>query len=223
MIERCQSVMAGKRSVIFDYDGTIADTCALHECAFITALAGHAVSFRYADYLGMSTPEALRAIMRRNGRVLSADEVGALTARKRAAAAELMNSALGFVPGAEAFLRALRARGARMFVASSGSRESVHRGLGLLGIADWFEAVVTSEAVTHAKPHPEMILRLLSAYGLVASETIVVEDSAAGITAASAADVDVVCIDLSVVMPPGAGVRVFSATFTELIRMISCP
>jgi beta-phosphoglucomutase len=64
--------------------------------------------------------------------------------------------------------------------------------LGKLGITDRFLAIVTNHDVSEPKPAPEVFLEAASRLGVSPQETVVIEDSVAGVQAARAADM--ICI-----------------------------
>ena len=194
-ITKGNNVFTGKTAVIFDFDGTIANTLHLHEQAFQQALSDYPVSFRYSDYAGMSTRKAIALIFSANGHPLAEAELLQLTKKKQSGANALYKQAIGFIPGAEELIRLLHDKNFRLFVASSGSRMNVHAGLEALGVMPFFSGIVTADDVTQAKPHPEIFLTTLTQYNIPAEQAIVIEDAIAGLQAAMAAGLDAVCID----------------------------
>ena len=89
--------------------------------------------------------------------------------------------------GVRETLAALSAAGLKIAVASSTRREKVLRHLENAGIAQYFEAVIGGDTVTHSKPHPEIFLTACEALGVEPEKAIAVEDSHNGIRAAHAA------------------------------------
>ena len=57
------------------------------------------------------------------------------------------------------------------------------------GIAPLLQAIVSSDDVAEGKPHPEGYLKALASLGAEAAETVVFEDTEAGIASARAAGV----------------------------------
>ena len=210
-----------KKAILFDFDGTIADTFSLHEQAFSTALRDFDLEFRYEDYAGMSTNNAIQRIFAANGKTVTDLDLAALTSRKRKLANELYRRQVNFIPGAQAFIRQAHAAGMQLFVGSSGSRMNVGTGLETLGIASLFTGVATADDVTNAKPHPEIFLSLLQRHQLEASEALVIEDAVAGVRSAVAAGIDVVCINDGVVPEPGYTVQFLHADFFKLSNLLS--
>ena len=92
-------------------------------------------------------------------------------------------------------MRAARSAGLRQAIVTTTSRSNVQALLERHFGAGWarrFAAVVCGEDVGAKKPDPEAHLRALQLLGLQPLATLAIEDSAAGATAARAADVPVV-------------------------------
>ena len=53
------NIFNNKKLLIFDYDGTIADTETLHDEAFKCILTDYRLKFVYSDIAGLSTEDAL--------------------------------------------------------------------------------------------------------------------------------------------------------------------
>jgi HAD superfamily hydrolase (TIGR01509 family) len=189
------NLFAAKTAVIFDFDGTIADTLPLHESAFKEALAAYPLSYQYSDYAGMSTRKAISLIFLANQQELEPDQLLVLTKKKQLAANALYRKAIAFMPGAEELIRLLYDKKFRLFVASSGSHMNVHTGLEALGVFHLFEGVITADDVEQAKPHPEIFIKILEQYKIPAMQAIIIEDAVSGLQAAAAAGIDAVCID----------------------------
>ena len=62
------------------------------------------------------------------------------------------------------------------------------------GIEQYFQAGVFAEDLTKSKPDPEVFLKAAEKLGRQPEECLVLEDSAAGIQAASSANIPVICI-----------------------------
>ena len=80
----------------------------------------------------------------------------------------------------------------QMAVASGSIRASVCRQLEVIGVADWFEAVVTAEDTERHKPEPDVFLEAARRLGADPSACRVYEDSDLGIEAAHRAGMEVV-------------------------------
>lgn len=73
-------------------------------------------------------------------------------------------------------LNTLHKRGIILTIASSRSNISLHDFIHEMQLAKYITYTIGAEDVTHAKPHPEPVLKTLEAYGIAAKETLVVGD-----------------------------------------------
>lgn len=91
-------------------------------------------------------------------------------------------------PGVRALVAGLAGAGYALGVATTGRRAWVEPLLARLFPAHPFRVVVTGDHVTRLKPDPEVYHRAVELLGVAPSATLAVEDSAAGLRAAVAAD-----------------------------------
>lgn len=91
-------------------------------------------------------------------------------------------------------LEYLKKIGVRTAVATSSSRDRVDTMLAQAGLQSTFDASVCGDEVTHSKPHPEIFLRACEKLDVAPSEALVLEDSEAGIQAAYAGHIPVICV-----------------------------
>lgn len=188
------SQLQGKKLLIFDFDGTVADTSPLHAAAFEKVLSPLGVAVHYPSIAGMKTADAILRCVSTCSLDLSRDELNDLVAAKQKLVREMMRTQLVPLPGVDRFLRWARQH-YRLSMATSGSRGTVGLALEKLGYAQWFDPLVCAEDVECAKPHPEIFLKVLSLTQSVPNEAVVFEDSDAGIAAAQAAGIS--CIDVN--------------------------
>ncbi|MGV9007101.1 MAG: HAD family hydrolase [Brevundimonas sp.] len=185
--------LRSRRLLIFDLDGTLADTGTAHARAFAEILDPLGLAFRYADIAGMTTEAALARIVAANRTQLDAVVMDDLARRKRLIAREILSRDLSPFPGLVAFLDAVS--WARLAVCSSGSRGTVNQSLRTMALADRFDPVVCGEDVTRGKPEPEPFLRVLDLAGVTAADALIFEDSPSGLASARAAGIDAIRID----------------------------
>jgi HAD superfamily hydrolase (TIGR01509 family) len=106
------------------------------------------------------------------------------------------------IPGARAAVERMAARWP-LGVASSSNRELIELVLELLGVADRFAALVSSEEVGRGKPAPDVYLEAARRLDVEPTRAAAVEDSHNGIRAASAAGMCVLAIP-NAQFPPGS-------------------
>src|ERR687890_2196152 len=198
------------RAFVFDLDGTLVETEELKALSYARAAAvlrpdlkeGEVIE-AFKDLVGLSRQEVAVGLMRRFGledaaRARMAEfGVGApwqAYVQIRLGIYEKMLGDPNLIqehryPHNIALLRSVRQEGFPTALATQSHREQARRVLGILGLEDEFEVVVTRDDVEHGKPDPEM--RLLAARELEfeAGEGLAIEDSAAGVKGGVAAGV----------------------------------
>ena len=185
-------LLEGRCLLIFDFDGTIADSSSLHEQAFREVLEPLGLRVDYSRLAGRTTLDALRDCYEFNGRE-EPDRVllDQLARQKQVRGRELISSRLTAFPAAAALLRWTRTR-YRLSLVTSGSRATIDVALARLGLADWFDPMLTADDLEQAKPDPQGFLRAVRISGVAPEQALVFEDSAAGFEAARRAGLDVV-------------------------------
>jgi HAD superfamily hydrolase (TIGR01509 family) len=185
-------LLAGRALLIFDFDGTIADSSPLHEQAFREVLGPHGLEVDYPRLAGRSTADAVRECFALNRRDLPGETaVVELAQQKQARGRELIAAQLTAFPAALALLEWARPQ-FRLALVTSGSRATIDLALARLALTDWFDPMLTADDFTRAKPDPEGFLSALRLAAVKAGDAVVFEDSAAGFEAARAAGIEVV-------------------------------
>lgn len=91
-------------------------------------------------------------------------------------------------------LEYLKANNYKTIVATSSQRHRVDTILALANLTNYFDDSICGDEVSKGKPDPEVFLKSCQKLGVDPSEAIVLEDSEAGIEAASRAKIKVICI-----------------------------
>lgn len=189
------NIFNNKKLLIFDYDGTIADTETLHDEAFKFTLADYRLKFIYSDIAGLSTEDALLEIFANNNIKTSKLDIKKLAVQKRQAVSNLFDEHFNLMSGVLDFLNYAK-NFFMLSIVSSGSRKNIIRGLEKSEIIDLFNIIICREDLEFAKPHPEGFLLALKAFKKIAkSDALIFEDSYNGIKAAKNADIE--CLNVN--------------------------
>jgi beta-phosphoglucomutase len=179
--------MTDIKACIFDLDGVIVDTARYHYQAWRRLANSLGFDFTEADnehLKGVSRAESLRIILSLGGVSLPEAEQEALAAKKNDWYVALISQvgAEELLPGARAFLEALRAAGYKIALgsASKNARTILER----TGILPLFDAVIDGNHTTKGKPDPQVFLMGAEALGLPPEACVVFEDAQKGIEAA---------------------------------------
>ena len=185
--------LRGKVLLIFDFDGTVADTTPLHAAAFSQVLAPMGVMVDYSSIAGLKTLDAMRQCLNGAGQALDEAAIAVLVTAKQQLVRQMIGQALQPLPGVAAFLHWARPR-YKLAMVTSGSRGTVSLALEKLGYTDLFDPLICADDVQKAKPDPEGFLAVINWTGVPAKHAVVFEDSDAGLVAAASAGLD--CCDV---------------------------
>ncbi len=177
-------------ALLFDCDGTLADTMPLHYTAWKRVLEPFGVVFeenRYFSLAGMPTRHILATLSKEQGIPLNFDE---LVHVKERYFLEIVDRLAPFEP-VLALARAFHGT-KPMAVVSGGIRRAVERTLNHLAIRAWFGAVVTAEDTPSGKPHPEPFLIAAQRLNVNPARCLAFEDAQLGFESALSAGMDVV-------------------------------
>lgn len=173
--------------VIFDWDGVIIHSAALHRKSW------HLV----AEEEGLQIPQGAFEISfgMRNAQIIpevfrwaekgDADRIRSLADRKEALYRQLLRKeGIAPLPGVVELLRRLREAGVPTAVGSSTPRENITTVIDVARLENAFVAIVASEDVRRGKPDPEVFRIAAERLGLPPERCVVVEDAHVGIEAA---------------------------------------
>ena len=172
-------------------DGTLVDNTPAHIRAFEIFCDRYGVrnwKERLSQGFGMGNDDIMRLILPEE--VIASRGLQALADEKEAIYREIYAPEIRPVAGLRDLLLRLRALGIRCAVGSSGCRANVDFVLEHCGIAEFFDARISGDAVTRCKPDPEIYLKAAEALDVTPGECIVFEDAKAGIEAARRAGIE---------------------------------
>jgi len=175
-------------AVLFDCDGTLADTMPAHYRAWLHVTGGHGIPFdedRFYGLGGRPTRDILATLAREAAIEIDLDQ--GVRDKETAFLAQL-DGVAAIEPVVEVVRRS-RGR-VPMAVVTGGHRSVCLRILEHLGIASDFDALVTSEDTARHKPEPEPFLEAARRLGARPGRCVVWEDSDLGIEAARRAGME---------------------------------
>jgi HAD superfamily hydrolase (TIGR01509 family) len=190
------------KAVLFDVDGTIAETEEVHRIAFNRAfeIAGREWYWSEDDYRALLKTTGGRERIRRFvdgiGAKVSNDEIVAMHHTKNRLYGELIEKGAAIIrPGIARLIAEANSIGIQMAIATTTSRaniESLFNQHFDKNWPKWFDVIIAGEDVALKKPDPEVYRLALEALGLEAEVSIAIEDSHNGLVAASALGIAVV-------------------------------
>lgn len=180
-------------ALLWDFDGTIADTETLEYEAVRAVFVDHGADIPKEDWYAVvgsvvHVPPWLDQLRAVTGRSLDAADLMASRARHL----EVLTKELQPRPGVVELLADATAAAVPMAVVSNSPHRWVTGHLQQLGLGEHFSAVVALDDVSHGKPHPEPYATAARLLGADPDQSVAIEDSEPGVASALAAGLVVV-------------------------------
>jgi beta-phosphoglucomutase len=175
-------------AVVFDMDGLMLDTEPLYKVAWQAAAAelGYPLDdASYATLVGRTTEDCERELRATFGTAFPLDRFRVLWPRLWQA--EVARNGIQHKPGLLEFLAFSEAHGLRMAVATSSEVDYAAFSLRHAGLEGRFEVIVAGDQVARGKPAPDIYLEAARRLQVAPAACVALEDSEAGILAASRA------------------------------------
>ena len=178
------------RALIFDCDGTLADSMPLHWRAWDAVCKRNGIELpeeRFYKLGGVPSQNILAMLKQEQGLAFDPAEI---SRQKEEAYLPLMAEVKLIEPVA-AIAREHVGK-LPMAVATGGRTKYIRPLLEGLGISDWFQAIVTSDDVKNHKPAPDTFLKAAALLGVPPEDCRAFEDTDLGMEAIRAAHMDAV-------------------------------
>lgn len=178
------------KGLIFDLDGTLADTMPIHYIAWKNAAASYGIDFTpelFQQLAGIPLYPTVEKFNQIFGTHIDPKEMGDIKEAEFEknmhltpeikVVTDLVRKYHGIIP---------------MAVGTGGMRRLAFKTLEIIGLQDYFGIVVASEDVQNYKPHPETFLKCAELMGVSPVDCEVFEDGILGMKAAETAGMMVV-------------------------------
>lgn len=213
------------KALLFDIDGTLADTDALHVQAFnhVFGPRGHVFDRERAskELMGFSTASISERFLPDE----PPERQAATMAEKETVFRRLVSGKIQPVPGLMTLLARADRAAIPVVAVTNAPRLNAEMLLAGLGIRQRFKAVVIGDELPHGKPHPLPYLEGLRAANAAPDRSVAFEDSRSGIKSACAAGITTIGIrtSLSHADLVEAGSRMTASTFEdpELMKLVA--
>ena len=195
-------------SILFDFDGVLADTEPVHCACWAEMLATAGVTLTWEFYrrqcVGIDDRDMLRMLATQTDPPRNWDDLWRLYPAKKRMFLARMTTNPPFDPALAGFLKSLNER-YKMAVVSSSSSTEIEPILAAGGLRQYFATIVGAESVRRYKPAPDPYL--MAAERLGSRMPLVVEDSEAGVASGRAAGFEVLQIHHPAELPEMVGRR----------------
>jgi beta-phosphoglucomutase len=182
-------------AVIFDWDGTLADTRRVIVASFQKALSE--VHCDVGDgfierRIGIGSAETFREILRSAKMRFDETLITSLVEKKIQTEIEMSNKVKLF-EGSLDLLESLHGK-VKLGLASMNNHDVIDHMLNALNVRKFFGVVLTVDEVHNSKPDPEIFLKCALKLGSSPAKCVVVEDSIFGVKAAKAAKMGCIAV-----------------------------
>ena len=206
-----------KKAVIFDLDGLLIDSEIISYNMYADLLRKYQFRFsleRYArQYSGKNEVTNMQNLVFTYHLPITVEQGLAYV---DALEKEYFAKGVPLKPGARELLRFLKRSKVKILLASSSTRERALFVLAQNGIESYFDAMVFGPEIEHGKPAPDIFIKAREKSGEASGDCLILEDSEAGIRAAYAAGIDVICIP-DMKRPDGAFLSAAAAVLPSLL------
>lgn len=173
------------KAVLWDMDGTLVDSAAVHFQSWQEALAVEDYTLTHENfvaYFGRRNDDIIRAYL---GAQTSDETINRISLDKEQRyRAVIRRDGIVLLPGVERWLKRLAQTGWKQAVASSAPRLNLEAVLEVTAMVKYFDALTAAEDVAVSKPDPAVFLLAASRLGVPPPRCVVVEDAPAGIEGA---------------------------------------
>ena len=185
--------LAGVRAFAFDMDGTLAWSEPVWAAAKaqVSQACGLAIG---QDTLKSFEGRSLRAFVREAMGLTDPVEARLAAGLIEGAALANYRTLVKPIPGAAAFVRALKTRGFGLALCTSASRAAIAVSLDILGLQNAFDAVVSAAELPRGKPDKAPYLEAVAQLDETLDAVLAVEDAPAGVQSAHAAGLRVIAV-----------------------------
>jgi beta-phosphoglucomutase len=190
-------------AIIFDFDGVIFDSEALHLTAGNHALSDLdifiSVDEYFKKYMGISDVESFPKILKDYGHDLEKDEVKKIVMKKRARYVELVRSSglLQSVNGLENFLKQLHLKTTQIAICSGANKKEIEHTLSQINdgrLTPYFKFITSIDDISRGKPSPEGYLLTAKRLNVDPKKCLVFEDTPHGVNAGKTAGMTVIAL-----------------------------
>ena len=183
------------KAVIFDWDGTLADTknAVVESFKEVLMEVGCTVNDEFIERrIGTGTRKTLEDALK-DCNITFSDETLQKLVRKKVRLQRELFEIVNLFEGATELLDALHGK-IRIALATMSSRKVIDKLLLEKGVEKYFDVVVTADEVLKPKPDPEIFLVSATKLNVDPEDCVTVEDSVFGVRAAKAAGMKCIAI-----------------------------
>ena len=174
------------KAILFDHDGTLVDSEGCHFELWRGVLGSYGIDFSEQEYrefcAGIPTPANAIELVSRFGLAISPSELEKL--KNQATRDFLSQSSFPLMPGARQAIINLYEAGFKLGIVTGASSEGLDSTVQAYELHQYISCLVSSDDVINSKPAPDCYNLALQRLDVGADESLAIEDTFNGLTAA---------------------------------------
>ena len=170
------------QALIFDLDGTLADTMQVHFIAYQNILKEYGIDYPWEMFIALAGIPAVDTIIKIN-ETFGTNMVPEKTGRAKEQEYERMMHKMKPINPVINLVKKYHGK-LPMAVGTGGYKRLAWKSLEIIGLENYFDILVSADGITHPKPHPETFLKCAEQMGISPKYCQVFEDGQLGIQAA---------------------------------------
>lgn len=174
------------KAVVFDLDDTLVDSWSRFDGGMLPVLDAEGIAYDREEMIARMHPQGVPPTAALFCELGVPGTVEEITHRLEEGMYQEYAHRIFLMPGAEAYLRRLRADGVRLFVLTASPHSITDPCLYNNGVFDWFERVWTVEDYGMGKSDPTLFRRVVADIGLPAEEILYYDDNPVAVGNAAA-------------------------------------
>ncbi len=170
------------KALIFDLDGTVANTMQNHFVSWRKAVLPHGIDFNAALFMSLTGMPRFATIAKLNEMFntnMNLQEVGDAKANHYKSLSHLTQEISVVTDVIKKYHAILP-----MSIGTGSTKLGAKHTLETIGYNNYFDIVITADDITNAKPHPETFLKCAELMGVNPKDCVVFEDGELGMIAA---------------------------------------
>ena len=181
------------KGLIFDLDGTVANTMQNHFTSWREAVSPYGIDFTAVLFMQLTGMPRIATIEKLNelfGTKMDPLEVGAVKEYHFKKLADLTQEITVVTDVVRKYHTILP-----ISIGTGSTKEGAKKTLEVINMQQYFDVVITSDDITNPKPHPETFLKCAEFMNVKPQECVVFEDGVLGMQAAEKAGMMVIDIN----------------------------
>lgn len=188
------------KALIFDLDGTIADTEEAHFLAYRETLATYGIKITKHDFIHKwlkGDASAIKGVLKNWHKNSEKTKKEARRKKEKLYLKMISQTKIKALPGAKALIRKAKKSGLKVALASGSTQKEIKKVLKDLKIHDKFDLILGLDNIRRNKPAPEMFLLAAKKLRLKPEEILVIENAPNGLNGAKEAGMKCIVIPSS--------------------------